>query len=118
MNRRAIGIDGPLTLHERGFRAELERRGYWPDAVQWRVRQLRALNRWLGDHRLGVRDVDADCIGELVSARQRAGRSTLVSVANFSRLLAYLARRRRSTSSKNAVTPALHCASGVPPRQV
>jgi hypothetical protein len=70
MNRRAIGLDGPLTVHEYGFRAELERRGYGSDAVEWRVRQLRALNRWLGDHGLGVRDVQADCIGDLVSARQ------------------------------------------------
>jgi integrase/recombinase XerD len=90
MNRRAIGLDGPLAVYECGFRAELERRGYGPDAVQWRVRQLRVLNRWLGDHSLGVRDVHSDCIGDLVSARRRAGRSTLVVVANFSLLLAYL----------------------------
>src|SRR5574337_182738 len=90
MNRRAIGPGGPLTAHEWGFRAELERRGYGADAIQWRVRQLRVLNRWLGHHHLHVRDVDADWIGDLVSARQRAGRSTLVSAANFSLLLAYL----------------------------
>lgn len=90
MNRRTIGLDGPLTVHEPGFRAELKRRGYRPDAIKWQVRQLRALNRWLGDHRLGVHDVDADCIGDLVLARQRAGRSTLVSASNFALLLAYL----------------------------
>lgn len=90
MNRRAVSLDGPLTVYECGFRAELERRGYGPHAVQWRVRQLRALSRWLGEHGLGVGDVDADCISDLVSARQRAGRSTLASAANFSLLLAYL----------------------------
>jgi site-specific recombinase XerD len=90
MNRRVIGLDGPLTVHECGFRAELERRGYGPDAVRWQIRHLRALNRWLADRRLDVCDVDADCIRDLVSARQRAGRSTLVLAANFSLLLAYL----------------------------
>jgi hypothetical protein len=34
MSRRAVGIDGPLTLHECGFRMERERRRYGPDAVQ------------------------------------------------------------------------------------
>jgi hypothetical protein len=48
------------------------------------------LSRWLGEHRLGVGDVDADCISDLVSARRRAGRSTLASATNFSLLLAYL----------------------------
>jgi integrase/recombinase XerD len=90
MTRRGMGLGGPLVVHECGFRVELERRGYGPDAVRWRIRQLRALNRWLGDHRLGVGDVDADCIGDLVSSRRRAGRSTLVSAANFSLLLVYL----------------------------
>lgn len=92
MNRRAIDLDGPLAVHECGFRAELERRGYRPDAVQWQIRHLRALNRWLADRGLDVGDVNGDCIRDLVSARQRAGRSTLVLTANFLLLLAYLRR--------------------------
>ena len=68
----------------------LEGKGYAPESVRWRLRQLAALDRWLLEHRLAAGDLDAGCVERLVAARRAQGRTTFVSVANFSVPVAYL----------------------------
>ena len=59
MKKRRSAIDsGPLSLYAEGFGKKLERRGYAPDSVRWRLRQLAALDRWLREHRLAAGDFD------------------------------------------------------------
>jgi integrase/recombinase XerD len=88
--RRVFGVVGPLAVHANGFRVELEQRGYAPDSVRWRLRQLRAVSRWLQDHHLNVDGLDTDCVVRMVADRRASGRVTLVSVKNFDLLLRYL----------------------------
>ncbi|WP_196775346.1 hypothetical protein [Rhodococcus opacus] len=91
MKKRQSVIDsGPLSLYAEGFGKNLERRGYAPDSVRWRLRQLAALDRWLREHRLAAGDFDDACVDRLVADRRAAGRTTLVAVANFSVPIAYL----------------------------
>ena len=88
--RQSVGDAGPLSLYAEGFGENLEGRGYAPDSVRWRLRQLAALDRWLRDHRLAAGDLDAACVDRLVAARRAEGRTTLVAVANFSVPISYL----------------------------
>lgn len=88
--RRSVGIVGPLGLYVNGFQVELESKGYAPDSVRWRLRQLRALSRWLHENQLTANDLGVGCVDRLVRARRAKGRVTLVSVANFAIVLAYL----------------------------
>ena len=88
--RQSVGDTGPLSLYALGFGENLESRGYAPDSVRWRLRQLAALDRWLREHRLAAGDLDAACVDRLVADRRAAGRTTLVAVANFSVPIAYL----------------------------
>jgi len=88
--QQSAGDAGPLSSYVEGFRENLEGRGYAPDSVRWRLRQLAALDRWLREHRLGAADLDAACVDRLVAARRAEGRTTLRRVANFSVPIAYL----------------------------
>jgi len=88
--RQSMGVAGPLSLYAAGFREHLEGRGYAPDSVRWRLRQLAALDRWLRDRRLAAGDLDAACLDRLVAARRAQRRKTMVAVANFSVPIAYL----------------------------
>lgn len=84
------GVPGPLWLYAEGFREYLKGRGYAPDSVCWRLRQLATLDCWLREHHLGADDLDAACVDRLVTARRAEKRKTLVAVANFSMPIAYL----------------------------
>lgn len=87
--RRTASGTGPLSRYAVGFGQFLEGRGYAPDSVRYRLRQLATLDRWLRVHRLSANDLDAACVDRLVTARQSSGRATLVSAANCSdRILA------------------------------
>ncbi len=88
--RQAAGDVSPLSMYAEGCREYLEGRGYAPDSVRWRLRQLAAMDRWLREQCLGVRDLDAACVERLVAARRAQGRKTFISVANFALPLAYL----------------------------
>lgn len=88
--RQSVGDAGPLSLYAGGFRESLEGRGYAPDSVRWRLRQLAALDRWLRDQRLVAGDLDAACVNRLVAARRAQERTTLVVAANFSVPVGYL----------------------------
>ena len=88
--RQSVGEAGPLSLYAGGFRESLEGKGYAPDSVRWRLRQLAVLDRWLRDHHLAADDLDAECVNRLVAARRAEERTTLVAVANFSVPIGYL----------------------------
>jgi len=88
--RKPAGPDSPLMLHAQGFQAELEARGFAPASVGFRLRQLKAVNRWLIDSHLTVRDLDTACVDRLVASRRAKGLATFVSAANFALLLGYL----------------------------
>lgn len=88
--RHSSGVAGPLWLYAEGFRGYLEGRGYAPDSVRWRLRQLATLDRWLREHHLAATDLDAACVDRLVAARRAEKRKTLVAVANFTMPIAYL----------------------------
>lgn len=88
--RQSAGDAGPLLLYAEGFGDHLESKGYAPESVRWRLRQLAALDRWLLEHRLTAGDLDAGCVDRLVAARRAQGRTTFVSVANFAVPVAYL----------------------------
>ncbi len=90
MKKQSVGVAGPLSLYVEGFRESLEGRGYAPDSVRWRLRQLSALDRWLRDHCLAAGDLDAACVERLVAARRAEQRKTLVAIANFAVPIAYL----------------------------
>jgi site-specific recombinase XerD len=77
-------------LYAQGFQAELEARGFASTSVGFRLRQLKALNRWLIDSHLTVHDLDSACVDRLVASRRAKGLATFVSTANFSLLLSYL----------------------------
>jgi len=76
--------------HAQGFQVELEGRGFAPTSVQFRLRQLKVVDRWLREKRLTVCDLDAACVDRLVAARRAKGLVTFVSAANFALLLGYL----------------------------
>lgn len=87
---QTVGIAGPLSSYVKGYREDLEVRGYAPDSVHWRIRQFAVLARWMLDQGLTVGDLDAACVVRLVAERQSKGRTTMASVANFSVPIAYL----------------------------
>jgi integrase/recombinase XerD len=89
-SQHMAGDLGPLAAYAEGFREHLEGRGYAPDSVRWRLRQLAVLDRWLRDHRQAAADLDAACVSGLVATRRTEGRTTLVAVANFSVPVSYL----------------------------
>lgn len=60
--RQSAGDAGPLLLYAEGFGDHLESKGYSPESVRWRLRQLAALDRWLLKHRLAAGDLDAGCV--------------------------------------------------------
>ena len=76
--RRSVDPDGPLMLYAQGFQVELEGRGFAPTSVEFRLRQLKVLNRWMIRKRLAVSDLDAACVARLVAARRAKGRVTSV----------------------------------------
>lgn len=88
--RQSAGDVGPLLLHAEGFGDHLKSKGYAPESVRWRLRQLAALDHWLLEHRLTAGDLDAGCVERFVAARRSQGRTTFVSVANFAVPVAYL----------------------------
>lgn len=88
--RKSVDLSGPLMLHAEGFQVELEGRGFAPTSVQFRLRQLKVVDRWLREQRLTVSDLDAACVDRLVTARRAKGLVTFVSAANFALLLGYL----------------------------
>lgn len=88
--RKPAGPGGPLLLHAQGFQTELETRGFASTSVEFRLRQLKAVNRWLIDNHLTMHDLDAACVDRLVASRRAKGLTTFVSAANFALLLGYL----------------------------
>lgn len=52
-------VQGPLASFADGFRAELDRLGYTPLSREYKVGQMAALSRWLGEQGLGAGDVSA-----------------------------------------------------------
>ena len=52
--RKSVDPDGPLMLYAQGFQVELEGRGFAPTSVEFRLRQLKVLNRWMIRKRLAV----------------------------------------------------------------
>ncbi|MBP2324721.1 site-specific recombinase XerD [Kibdelosporangium banguiense] len=107
--RRVMGIAGPLALYANGFQAELECQGYAPDSVRWRLRQLRALSRWLHENRLTAADLNAECVTGLVSARRANGLVTLVSAANFALVVDYLREIGAVPPDESARTDPVEC---------
>lgn len=88
--RKSVDPNGPLMVYAQGFQVELEGMGFASTSIAFRLRQLKALNRWMIDNHLAVRDLDAACVARLVASRRANGRATFVSPANFALLIGYL----------------------------
>ncbi len=60
--QQPVSATNLLALYADGFSKHLEDRGYLPGPIQFRLRQLAVLDRWLRDHGLTVGDLDAECV--------------------------------------------------------
>lgn len=85
-----VRITGPLVHYAAGFRADLERQGYRPNAVGCQLYVLAHVSRWLDAGRLEVGDLTPDRIEEFLVARREAGYTLWLSAKGVAPLIGYL----------------------------
>lgn len=87
-----VKVTGPLVPYVAGFHAELEAKGYRPNAVSDQLRVMAHVSRWLEGRGLGVGDLTPDRVEEFLVARRAAGYRLWLSLKGVAPLLAHLRR--------------------------
>jgi integrase/recombinase XerD len=86
----AVRVNGPLAPHAPGFRRELERLGYRPNAASDQLRLVAHASRWLGDRGLGVEELTPARVEEFLARRRAEGYTLWLSTKAMVPILDYL----------------------------
>jgi integrase/recombinase XerD len=86
----AVRVNGPLAPHAAGFRHELARLGYTPNATCDQLRLMAHASRWLETRGLGVADLTPTRVEEFLAHRRSDGYTLWLSAKAMMPLLGYL----------------------------
>jgi site-specific recombinase XerD len=89
-NPSRVRISGPLVPFVAGFRAELERVGYRPNAVGAQLELAAHLSRWLEGRGLAAGDLSSGVAAAYLEDRRRAGYTLWLSMKALSPLIEHL----------------------------
>jgi integrase/recombinase XerD len=85
-------VTGPLAPHAAGFRGELKRLGYTPNAASNQLQLLAHASRWLEGQGLGVDELTPPRVGEFLAQRRAEGYTLWLSARAMMPMLDYLRR--------------------------
>jgi integrase/recombinase XerD len=85
-----VRVIGPLAAHSAGFRRELERLGYRPNAVCDQLRLMAHASRWLKARELASDDLTPARVEEFLAHRRAAGYVLWLSAKAMVPMLDYL----------------------------
>lgn len=85
-----VRMSGPLAPHAAGFRRELARLGYTPNAASDQLRLMAHVSRWLTSQGLGVEDVTPARVEEFLVDRRAEGYRLWLSAKAMAPMLGYL----------------------------
>jgi site-specific recombinase XerD len=85
-------VKGPLAPHVAGFRRELERVGYRPNAASNQLQLMAHASRWLDRQGLDVADLTPGRVEEFLAHRRAEGYTLWLSTKAMVPLLGYLRR--------------------------
>jgi integrase/recombinase XerD len=85
-----VRVAGPLARYRRGFRLELERRGYPPSSAAARLEVMAALSTWMAAEGVSPGGLSADRVEGFVEFRRRVGYRDSVRPRGLALLVAYL----------------------------
>lgn len=88
----AVRMVGPLAVYAGGFRRELERQGYRPNAVCDQLRLMAHVSRWLDAQGVGVEELTAERVEEFLVHRRAEGFTLWLSTKAMVPLVEYLRR--------------------------
>jgi integrase/recombinase XerD len=86
----AVRVDGPLAPHAAGFRCELARLGYAPNAACDQLRLMAHASRWLDARGLGVDELAPERVEEFLTCRRGEGYTLWLSSKAMVPMLGYL----------------------------
>ena len=86
----AVRVIGPLASHATGFRRELERVGYRPNAVCDQLRLMAHVSRWLDGRGLGAGELTPARVEEFLVHRRAEGYTLWLSTKAMVPMLDYL----------------------------
>jgi integrase/recombinase XerD len=87
-----VRVTGPLAPHAAGFRGELKRLGYTPNAASNQLQLLAHASRWLEGQGLGVDELTPPRVGEFLAQRRAEGYTLWLSARAMMPMLDYLRR--------------------------
>jgi integrase/recombinase XerD len=85
-----VRITGPLVPYAAGFRADLEAKGYRPNAVGCQLYVFAHVSRWLESKRLSPDSLTPEQVQAFLVARRRAGYTMWLSDKGVAQVLGYL----------------------------
>lgn len=85
-----VRMTGPLAPHAAGFRGELERVGYRPNAASNQLQLMAHASRWLDSQGLGVQDLTPERVEEFLAHRRAEGYRLWLSAKAMVPLVDYL----------------------------
>ncbi len=86
----SVRVTGPLERYARGFRVELDRRGYAPASAAQRMQLMACVSRWMAAERVAVPGLTCERLEGFVAWRQAAGYAHFRSSRSLAPLLDYL----------------------------
>jgi integrase/recombinase XerD len=86
----AVRVNGPLAPHVMGFRRELARVGYTPNAASDQLRLMAHASRWLESRGLGVDELTSPRVEEFLAHRRAEGYTLWLSAKAMVPMLNYL----------------------------
>lgn len=86
----AVRVSGPLASHVAGFRRELERLGYKPNALCDQLRLMAHVSRWLEERSVGAGELTPARVDEFLARRRAEGYTLWLSTKDMVPMLDYL----------------------------
>jgi integrase/recombinase XerD len=93
VKRSQVGMAGPLSGFEDGFRGRLEELGYTPRSARDQVRLMTDFSGWLAREGFETAGLSSEVVGEFVATRRAAGQRVHVTPLALGPLLGYLTER-------------------------
>jgi len=99
-----VRVTGPLERYARGFRVELDRRGYAPASAAQRMQLMACVSRWMLAEGVAVSGLTCERVEGFVAWRRAAGYAHFRSSRSLAPLLDYL--RALGAAPERVVVPA------------
>ena len=85
-----VGVSGPLQAHAAGFRDELKRLGYRPNAAASQLQLMAHMSRWLEHRQLDPNELTPERVDEFLVDRRAEGYSLWISRKATEPMLVFL----------------------------